>query len=84
MIFGHDEYTPCFDDPYPFDVLMDMRSGPEYALALLEASEMCSTCPVRAVCHAENAGEPWVDPVARKLAGEHVETARRKRKKKTT
>lgn len=62
------ERTPCYSDPYPFDVLLDLTRGPEYQHALLEAASLCGRCKVRAECHEMNATEAWVPPVRQELA----------------
>lgn len=62
------ERTPCYWDPYPFDVLLDQTRGPEYKHAVLEAASLCGRCKVRDECHLMNRAEAWVEPVRQELA----------------
>lgn len=53
--------TPCYDNPHPYDVLMDERRGTEaLEYAVNEAHALCSRCPVWAKCFADNRNEIWV------------------------
>lgn len=68
--------TPCYDNPHPYDVLIDPPPGPNIAVrnaALREARAMCSACPVWVKCFADNRDEIWVKRIlGERIVGEPV------------
>lgn len=73
------EPTPCADDWWPYDVLIQYEgSSPMWLSALEEATAMCRRCPVTAQCFAEFKGEPWVAPIRNRLAGKGALGGRRR------
>lgn len=63
---------PCADNPHPFDVLIDVVSGPEHRRAIEQARAICADCPIVGRCYSENQREPWVQAITgRKAATVH-------------
>ena len=53
----------CLGKPEPYDVLVDVISGPAHRAAVREARELCSTCPLFATCLRDNRDEMWAKAI---------------------
>lgn len=56
--------TPCAGRWDVYDALVDHKGGPVLRRARRDAIELCAACPIKATCHAENAGEEWLHVLA--------------------
>lgn len=58
---GDDQPTPaCAGISQPFDMLIDYGPTQTTRHALVEAANLCGSCPIQTDCWAANWDEPWM------------------------